>query len=230
MTHLECGFFYVDKPQIACGNGIVETGEQCDDGNKDENDSCSNTCQNIAPKCSVQVLPASGPAPLKTSISCTGTPQGRSAIVISRNNSIIDASEAATKEFIFSEAGEYSVRCYPNAENKDNTCVTTVHPGSMCGNGKVEAGEQCDDGNTISGDGCQSDCRLPVAGPVCGNGKVEAGEQCDDGNKDNGDICTNLCQKNMPNTGNGTFLFMLLAAFVASAGVMYYLQKKESIK
>jgi cysteine-rich repeat protein len=27
-----------------CGNGVVETGEQCDDGNTVSNDSCSNTC------------------------------------------------------------------------------------------------------------------------------------------------------------------------------------------
>lgn len=31
--------------------------------------------------------------------------------------------------------------------------------GSVCGNGKVEAGEECDDGNTKSGDGCSSTCK-----------------------------------------------------------------------
>ena len=31
--------------------------------------------------------------------------------------------------------------------------------GSVCGNGKVEEGEQCDDGNTASGDGCSATCR-----------------------------------------------------------------------
>ncbi|MEY3015334.1 MAG: hypothetical protein RIT45_4069, partial [Pseudomonadota bacterium] len=28
-----------------CGNGEVEDGEQCDDGNKNDNDGCLNTCR-----------------------------------------------------------------------------------------------------------------------------------------------------------------------------------------
>ena len=32
-------------PQIVCGNGIVEAGEQCDDGNTQNGDGCSSTCQ-----------------------------------------------------------------------------------------------------------------------------------------------------------------------------------------
>ncbi|MBI5728947.1 MAG: IPT/TIG domain-containing protein [Candidatus Magasanikbacteria bacterium] len=49
----------------------------------------------------------------------------------------------------------------------------------VCGNGKVEAGEDCDPpGKAI---GCGLDCRWlgKSAASVCGNGKVEAGEACD---------------------------------------------------
>jgi cysteine-rich repeat protein len=31
-------------PEPECGNGVLEVGEQCDDGNDDNNDACSNTC------------------------------------------------------------------------------------------------------------------------------------------------------------------------------------------
>lgn len=31
--------------------------------------------------------------------------------------------------------------------------------GPVCGNSKMEAGEECDDGNPVGGDGCSSDCR-----------------------------------------------------------------------
>jgi cysteine-rich repeat protein len=31
---------------------------------------------------------------------------------------------------------------------------------AVCGNAKVEDGEQCDDGNTVSGDGCSATCRV----------------------------------------------------------------------
>ncbi len=38
----ETGF---DPPEPACGNGFVEGDEQCDDGNRDDGDSCSSACE-----------------------------------------------------------------------------------------------------------------------------------------------------------------------------------------
>ena len=32
-------------PQGSCGDGVVDVGEQCDDGNSDNNDGCTNVCQ-----------------------------------------------------------------------------------------------------------------------------------------------------------------------------------------
>jgi cysteine-rich repeat protein len=37
----------------------------------------------------------------------------------------------------------------------------------VCGNGKLEAGEECDDGNTVSGDGCSCTCTIEPPPPVC---------------------------------------------------------------
>ncbi len=34
-----------EEPEIACGNSIIEQGEQCDDGNTNNNDGCSYLCQ-----------------------------------------------------------------------------------------------------------------------------------------------------------------------------------------
>ena len=48
---------------------------------------------------------------------------------------------------------------------------------AVCGNGKIEIGEECDDGNTTACDGCSPTCKLER----CGNGIVECDEQCDDG-------------------------------------------------
>jgi cysteine-rich repeat protein len=62
---------------------------------------------------------------------------------------------------------------------------------AVCGNGRVEIGEQCDDGNTRSCDGCSASCRVEA----CGNGVVECIEECDDGanNGTPGDPCTAQC-------------------------------------
>lgn len=88
---------------------------------------------------------------------------------------------------------------------------------AVCGDSKVELGEECDDGNTNNGDGCSSNCLLEgaVGSAVCGNGGickinadcqngavcsqvsfncVELGEACDDGNTKNGDGCSDHCR------------------------------------
>ncbi len=51
------------KPAGTCGNGTVDTGEQCDDGNTTDGDGCSATCQDETKKdsggcCSVGTSPA----------------------------------------------------------------------------------------------------------------------------------------------------------------------------
>ncbi|QDE83691.1 lamin tail domain-containing protein [Myxococcus xanthus] len=37
------------EPRPVCGNGIVEAGETCDDGNRNNNDSCDNSCRRPTP-------------------------------------------------------------------------------------------------------------------------------------------------------------------------------------
>jgi cysteine-rich repeat protein len=85
--------------------------------------------------------------------------------------------------------------------------VATMDAG-LCGNGRVDPGEECDDGNTLNGDGCSSQCKLDfpcwgcgcageppcVNRTVCGNGILTADEECDDGNMVSGDGCSASCQ------------------------------------
>lgn len=42
---------------------------------------------------------------------------------------------------------------------------TIVPPTPVCGNGKIETGEECDDGNVINGDGCSSTCSIETVTP-----------------------------------------------------------------
>src|SRR5262249_31303397 len=67
---------------------------------------------------------------------------------------------------------------------------------AVCGNGKVEVGEQCDDGNQVACDGCAPTCRLER----CGDGIAECGEECDDGaaNGTPGSKCTTSCTEIVP--------------------------------
>jgi cysteine-rich repeat protein len=94
----------------------------------------------------------------------------------------------------------------PGSQCTGGTCDGSGHciPFPVCGNGKVEAGEQCDDGNTTNSDGCSNTCMTEhgfqcngspsVCNIVCGDGVVAGQEQCDDGNTTNGDGCSSTCQ------------------------------------
>src|SRR5689334_13496528 len=114
------------------------------------------------------------------------------------------------------------------ADCDDPACAALAACQPMCGNRKLEAGEDCDDGNRTDGDGCDSNCKRTGCGngiksggeecddgnlldgdtcdsnctlPACGNGIRDAGEDCDDGNQIDGDACENDCT--LPACGNG---------------------------
>lgn len=210
-----------------CGNGFREGNEQCDDGNANNNDACKNNCTAniINPKCNIQVLDSFGSAPLSTSILCSGQPQGRTVIAVTKNNVVMGTFESRNTPYTFSAVGRYTVHCYPDARDQSNSCRTVVDVGAVCGNNVVERGEQCDDGNTFSGDSCDRYCR--VAGSTCGNGTLERGEQCDDGNNRNGDRCSNICESYTPPTGPVDIFFIVLI-LAASVGwfITYRRQKR----
>jgi cysteine-rich repeat protein len=67
---------------------------------------------------------------------------------------------------------------------KDGVCQAPV-----CGDKKLEAGEDCDDGDTTGAGACVK-CKTAT----CGDGVVYAGhEECDDGNTVAGDGCSSTC-------------------------------------
>jgi cysteine-rich repeat protein len=60
----------------------------------------------------------------------------------------------------------------------------------VCGDGKLDEGEECDDGNAVDTDDCPSSC----VNASCGDSFVQSGvEECDDANDIDTDACTNDC-------------------------------------
>lgn len=193
------------------------------------NDSCIvDLDANTDPSCRIEVTDTTGTVPFDSSFSCSGNPQWKTALVISRSGTIIDAFEWDTQSYTFDDSGTYSVSCYPDVVNdRSNVCKKTVSVSGDCGNGTEESDEQCDDGNTASGDGCSHTCQLEWDnGAVCGNGAVETGEQCDDGNIENGDECTSLCQDTAPDTGPVSALLATLLLALVGAGYSLYRKSK----
>jgi len=213
----------VCAPPVGCGNGVLEAGEACDDGNNVNGDGCTAACQiedgnpcTANAECSSDVCDMTEAPPL-----CE--PAG------SCGNGVLDVPEGCDDGNTTTGDGcsnvcllEDGEPCANDAQCESTICDTiesdACEPANSCGNGALEAGEACDDGNAEAGDGCSAGCLFELgAGPCtdhaqcessicdtvvsdtcepansCGNGALEAGEACDDGNADAGDGCDAGC-------------------------------------
>jgi cysteine-rich repeat protein len=154
----------------ACGDTVVDSGEECDDGNTAPGDTCSAIC--LSPICGdAEVNPGEqcddGDDNSDTADNCRTS----CALPICRDG-IVDTGE----------------QCDDGNEVADDGCSLICRtPG--CLDGVLQDGEQCDDGNNIGDDDCDNSCQLPV----CGDGIIEGDEECDDQDTDNDDECGNDC-------------------------------------
>ena len=173
-----------------CGNGVLDSGEQCD-----KTDFGAATCASMKPGTSGQ---------LKCNADCTidltGCAQAQPYEPVCGNGVIDSGEQCDTNNFggytcriKCAEAGmNYSgaFTCTDQCKVDERACKCIPPETAICGNGKVETGEECDDGNVKDGDGCSKACKLEV----CGNGVLDFGEECDDGNTADGDCCSSTCK------------------------------------
>jgi len=160
--------------QIICGNGIVEEGEECDDGNLLDGDGCS-------PVCTVE-----------DGWACEGSPSVCENLC---GNGTIDSGEQCDGDSLGGNncstiPGGYTggtLKCNASCFFDTTECILP-----SCGNGIIDEGEECDNGeqNSTNG-GCLPNCREAF----CGDGYAWEGvEECDDGDTSNNDACLNNCE------------------------------------
>lgn len=164
-----------------CGNGMVEEGEACDDGNDDETDDCLSTCE---------------------SASC-GDGFVQTDVEECDDGNDVDTDEctnmcttAVCGDGVTLEGVE---ECDDGNELDTDDCLTgCVLP--TCGDGFIQEGvEECDDANMENTDECVDGCLLAT----CGDTYIYDGvEECDDGNAEAGDGCDELCQNEVAQTCN----------------------------
>ncbi|CAD8079606.1 unnamed protein product [Paramecium sonneborni] len=175
-----------DICKLACGDGIWDAGEICDDGNNVDGDGCSADCSTIEDF--YYCIPVG--APINCDKNC-GNGKLESGAPDLEQCDIGGGSTGCTNCQV--DIGYDCDNSNPLA-NPISNCT------KLCGNGSINAGEDCDDQNNTSSDGC-SDCVTDVGwicsgtpsvcSKMCGNGLRDQGEECDDGNGVNNDGCSN---------------------------------------
>jgi cysteine-rich repeat protein len=141
---------------VLCGDGNVDPGELCDDGNDSSVDGCMPWC--VPARCGDGFLR-----------------QG----VERCDDGNEDDTDNCTRRCAFPGCGDGVVKageeCDDGNTDDGDDCLTSCL-NARCGDGVVHAGnEECDDANSIDDDACGNDCKLPV----CGDGVREGGEECD---------------------------------------------------
>ena len=117
-----------------CGNGILQVGEECDDGNLINGDGCDAYCR-------IETPPE----------------EDDEEECLTRENATWTGVECVCKD-TFILVGTICV-CPPNLVVIGGICQVQPDP---CGNGIHESSEfeECDDGNMQNGDGCSEYCLI----------------------------------------------------------------------
>jgi len=172
-----------DCTKAGCGDGVVDQGEECDDGDRNSNenpDACRLDC----------TLPRCGDGVVDSAEECDDGDQNSDT-----------TPDACRTDCQLPFCGDHVIDRLHGEECDDGTALNSnTTPGACraddcilpyCGDGVTDDAsgyhETCDDGNQQAGDGCNEFCQSET----CGNGVVDAqaGETCDDGNHDNSDDC-----------------------------------------
>lgn len=155
-----------------CGDGVVESGEDCDDANAVDGDGCNANC----------TLPGCGNEVVETGEACDGITG--------------DEWESCTATCELPLCGDGERDVWTERCDDGNGLDTDECPGTCtwanCGDGFVRGGvEECDDANTVNDDACTNLCERAK----CGDGVVQAvvGETCEDGDAWGGNACTDQC-------------------------------------
>jgi cysteine-rich repeat protein len=177
-----------------CGDGIVNDGETCDDGNHTNGDGCENDCT-LSPICGDGIV---GNTPGETCDppgSTPPTPPGNTNLCRPLGpDQCTYCGDGIVNDGETCDDGNHT-----NGDGCENDCT----PSPICGDGIINqsgCGETCDTnafpaGAPSSHGSCRpGPCGNPAACTFCGDSIVNGGEECDDGNAVDTDACSNSCQ------------------------------------
>ena len=187
-----------------CGDGIVQAGEECDDGNQENRDQCTSFCKKAVCGDGITQIDVeecddgndrdTDGCPTNCQIAKCGDGFVWNTQELCDDGDT-DNTDQCTNECKPAQCGDGYIQdgeaCDDGNDLDSDDCLANCIA-ARCGDGQLHIGvEQCDDGNDVDSDGCRNDCTLPS----CGDGIVDAGEECDDGNISETDACLSTCLK-----------------------------------
>jgi cysteine-rich repeat protein len=181
-----------------CGDGVIDLGEACDDGNTRDGDGCSHDCRSTE-VCGNGILDqAAG------EVCDDGNTRGGDGC-----SHDCKSLEVCGNQIVDREAGEV---CDDGNTLDGDGCSRDCRSTEVCGNRILDPGEVCDDG-PVGSARCSTNCRSNL---TCNNLVVDPGEECDHGpfgsnnptgNHENndcrGDCVINRCGDGYVNTQPG---------------------------
>ena len=194
MTCMDC---------INCGDGKVDEGETCDDGNDDDSDECVRcnpaACGDAAVQAGKEKCDdgeqnsVDWSADQRCNLDCQSyAPYCGDGICQAEHEDARSCPDDGCAAICGNSIKEGTEACDDGNQDDTDACLATCEAAS-CGDGLVRAGvEDCDDANSENTDACLNTCKAPA----CGDGFVQDGiEACDDKNGVNDDTCSNACQQ-----------------------------------
>jgi cysteine-rich repeat protein len=179
-----------------CGNGIVEHGEQCDDGPM-QSANCSSTCTivyaaNIMPPGGVATVAAAMTSDFRI-IQVTLTTDGQSISFDTRENGTCGfQTDVIVSDSTRTQLGEVA------GSAATSSCAVLPFPAPVGSDfaQNLAHGTYYLTVSDIGTTGGTAKVNVTIHDPVCGDGVTEtlAGEQCDDGNTISGDGCSSTCK------------------------------------
>ena len=191
-------------PAPACGDGVVDAGEDCDVGPENADDAaCTLMCKLAV--CGDGLVQAGVEAcddgnqvdddMCNNSCALASCGDGMVQMGEACDDGNQDDTDACLATCLAASCGDGAVQvdvevCDDGNQDDTDACLIGC-VAAKCGDGAVQAGvEACDDGNMEDTDACLTSC----AAAKCGDSIVQAGvEACDDGNMEDTDACLGTC-------------------------------------
>jgi cysteine-rich repeat protein len=193
-----------------CGNGVLDVGEKCDDGNLQDGDCCSANCtfEPAGSSCGDGDL-CNGDETCDGAGTCDpGIPLDCDDGLFCNGVEVCDPTAGCASPDVpvamMSQSTEIRVTSWNRrrraplvqsdpsggAAAAGNPCPPGTVCNEMtdscdsvteCGNGVLDAGEECDDGNLQNGDCCGAGCMFEPVGSSCADGDLCNGDESCDG-------------------------------------------------